>query len=483
MAPSIAVAGPSTLPTQSNIPSDSPPILTPATPSTVNKPLAPMPGSVNAPTISINREWVLPPKPKPGRKPAVDTPPTKRKAQNREAQRAFRERRAAKVGELEEEMKRMEQEDAREQEALREIIRQMERRVDHCEKMTEIWRDRFNEMQMACERERQLREKVESDLTVMRGSMTNNTEAVPLPSRTKKSDEHPMHQTNSVQETNGSQGCKFIANDIPVGCGKCSDDTRCQCIEEAFEMGNFAAEETPDQSFKRPHSPPSNAENKRIRPDPDTNEDTEIDFTAQFSTRRPPTLQTTTSTASSSIPATAPSDPCGFCSDGTLCLCAELSKHQDAKPLSSHPPNPAPPTQTPTSAKTDSNPCINGPGTCAQCLSNPTSTLFCKSVAAANNIPRQTLPQLPHPTTTNPPQPPTTTKLTCADAFTTLSRHPRFSAATNELNTWVPQLTAIPKVSCQGSVEEVPRRTAFDIEAASVMSVLKFFDRRFGAER
>lgn len=57
------------------------------------------PGAVTS--IVTSREWVLPPRPKPGRKPSVDTPASKRKAQNRAAQRAFRERRATRVQELE----------------------------------------------------------------------------------------------------------------------------------------------------------------------------------------------------------------------------------------------------------------------------------------------------------------------------------------------------------------------------------------------
>lgn len=43
----------------------------------------------------------------------------------------------------------------------------------------------------------------------------------------------------------------------------------------------------------------------------------------------------------------------------------------------------------------------------------------------------------------------------------------------------MPRLTALPKLYADGAVLE---RTAFDIEAASVMSVLGMFDRRFGGE-
>ncbi|KAK9446858.1 uncharacterized protein V1518DRAFT_422819 [Limtongia smithiae] len=63
--------------------------------------------------IRPSKEWVLPPRPKPGRKPSTETPPTKRKAQNRAAQRAFRERRAARVVELEDRLHELETEKER----------------------------------------------------------------------------------------------------------------------------------------------------------------------------------------------------------------------------------------------------------------------------------------------------------------------------------------------------------------------------------
>ncbi|KAJ9659536.1 hypothetical protein H2201_007285 [Coniosporium apollinis] len=53
----------------------------------------------------MNAAVTIPPRPKPGRKPATDDPPSKRKAQNREAQRAFRERRAKRVEDMEKEIR------------------------------------------------------------------------------------------------------------------------------------------------------------------------------------------------------------------------------------------------------------------------------------------------------------------------------------------------------------------------------------------
>ncbi|PKI83778.1 hypothetical protein MVES_001977 [Malassezia vespertilionis] len=58
--------------------------------------------------IQPSKEWVLPARGKPGRKPAATVPLTKRKAQNRASQRAFRERRHAYLAELEEKVARYE---------------------------------------------------------------------------------------------------------------------------------------------------------------------------------------------------------------------------------------------------------------------------------------------------------------------------------------------------------------------------------------
>jgi hypothetical protein len=74
-----------------------------------------------------------------------------------------------------------------------------------------------------------------------------------------------------------------------------------------------------------------------------------------------------------------------------------------------------------------------------------------------------------HPSTQSPSGP----TLSCADTFTTLSRHPHFEEASTELGSWLPKLATI---------EVLEGRTPFEIEAASVMGVLRHFDRRFGRD-
>src|ERR1700753_1835973 len=91
--------------------------------------VAPSPGP-GTPGSITSKEWVIPPRPKPGRKPATDTPPTKRKAQNRAAPRAFRERRAARVAEREEQMKQIEDEHEQEQDILRSMVEKLEKELE-----------------------------------------------------------------------------------------------------------------------------------------------------------------------------------------------------------------------------------------------------------------------------------------------------------------------------------------------------------------
>ena len=65
--------------------------------------------------------------------------------------------------------------------------------------------------------------------------------------------------------------------------------------------------------------------------------------------------------------------------------------------------------------------------------------------------------------------------LTCADAYTTLSRHPAYERASGDIANWLPKLNANP-TGAEG-------RPAMEIDAANVMAVLRDFDRRFGTDR
>lgn len=417
-------------------------------------------------------------------------------------------------------MKQMEEEDEKEQEELRSRINQLEADVENYNHLLVSWRERYQKLELDFSKEQQLRKNAENELHLLRSPQTSSTDAVPLPPRTIKD----YTRINASGTQDSLQSPEPFSKDVPMGCGKCSKDTRCECMEvlaamscakctkdshceciaQALEMSNILPDVS-STSYKRSHSPFSTTDSKRSRYTTSTEaetEATEIDFTTQISAHQPSTLTTTTSTSSMPAPA-MPDDSCGFCTDGTPCICAEMAADAAKKQDPYQKTQPAF-SQT-SSTNLTSNTCINGPGTCAQCQSSSSSTLFCKSLAATRPLPTSQLPPstnftLENPTSShagpsnfpsNPTAAPTTQAITgptlsCADAYRTLSRHPAFDQASQELGAWIPELKTIPggsaSVNGQSGREEriMEGLTAFEVEAASVMGVLKFFDRRFG---
>lgn len=456
----------------------------------------PPPNSATATLSLTSKEWVIPPRPKPGRKPATDTPPSKRKAQNRAAQRAFRERRAARVGELEDQLKQIDDEKEREQDALKAKVTQLEKEVEQYRADLVNWVDR-------CRR-------LENELNSLK------------PGRSGSKPDPPIRPSADLHIPDPS--------DVAVGCGKCTLETRCQCIDDAFNAINDEIGPVDPQPDKRPHSPDPAHADKRIKVEP--KKSLEIDFTAMYSKPQ-------STTRPEQVSPTAVADPCGFCSDGTTCICAEMAAEQESAQSTA-----AAPRHGAVSAKRSDMPhqlsnftpppseddvsislagqaqpevaCANGPGTCAQCRADPNSTLFCKSLAASRSQARtqsqqdccggrtpggsccqsqqastQAVPLPPRTTRSRaaassssmplPSQKPTVT-LTCADAYTTLSRHPAYDRASGDIASWLPKLHAsdISGDGKLGSASGVHNRPAMEIDAANVMAVLKDFDRRFG---
>src|ERR1700733_1938219 len=183
-----------------------PPLLAPATPApsllpSISQKPSPTSTSATSPTADTppnlpsltSKEWVIPPRPKPGRKPATDTPPTKRKAQNRAAQRAFRERRAARVGELEEQMKQMEEEEEQKRRVLEADIERLQREVEEYSTNLGLWIEKCRrlERELAVEREGK---------NGLNERDAQSTEAVPLPQRPSSRPDIQHSQPSAPEE-------------------------------------------------------------------------------------------------------------------------------------------------------------------------------------------------------------------------------------------------------------------------------------------
>jgi hypothetical protein len=463
----------------------------------------------------MRKEWVIPPRPKPGRKPATDTPPTKRKAQNRAAQRAFRERRAARVGELEEQLEETKEEQQKREADLRTKIIKLEADVERFSGEVHSWRLRCDTLDRIADYERREKEAALAELAYLRnGARTTGTDAVPLPPRLRRHQEpkspEPQQYEDSASQLEeaslGCGGCASTSNCACVeqalaistsGCGKCTPDTHCECLEETIRAATELAEPL---ELKRSHSPSTEgyAEKRQRHSDPST--PLEVDFTAQFSSKpvqssQEPAVQITR----------PPAESCGFCEEGTYCMCAEAAATANARndenqlaPLLNEvtpPPSDSdldggiklPPLQPnqmhrPVATPAPANSCVNGPGTCQQCQADPKSGLFCRSLAAIGATSGSSATDgccggnangggccksLP---TAAPSQPPPS--LSCADTYKTLSTHKNFDQASDELSTWLGRLHATPPAQAG--------RAPIEVEAASVMGVLKLFDRRFG---
>ena len=436
------------------------------------KPLPPSgvssPDATSPPITLTSKEWVVPPRPKPGRKPATDTPPTKRKAQNRAAQRAFRERRAARVGELEEQLKEIEDQNEEDHERLRSNISELEQSLERCQADLSTWVEKCR--------------KLEVELAEAREQLLAKNNRQPA----------------TTEDT--------VASDTAIGCGNCTLDSHCQCIDDVVQ--GMSGEPDASTHDRRAQSSEGSA-HKKIKLEHSELGSMEIDFTAAFS-KGPQTHRHHTSAVVL--------DPCGFCQDGTPCICAEMAAEQERQNLTrSNSPTlqdrsgqrqmaqfTPPPSEG--DVATGSIPaimsCTGRPGTCAQCQTDPNSTLFCKSLAASrakdgssvgccggrgpsggccqSSVPlppratrsRTANPGLRLPAPTNMRNPVT---LSCADAYTALSRHSAYEQASGDMASWMPKLHASPV-----SAEDRP---AMEIDAANVMAVLKDFDRRFGANK
>lgn len=548
-----------------------------------------------------SKEWVIPPRPKPGRKPATDTPPTKRKAQNRAAQRAFRERRAARVGELEEQL---------DEEKLihDQTVRELQQRISYLEVETQTLQSRCQWLESMLEKERQSRGSMaaswdtsqrqqQQHQTQQTGASGNMRPLQPAPARDAAprpvavSEPRPIPQPFSIAQivsppeptTTGlldytCGGCQSTGScacadevlrtaDIPMGCGNCSLGSRCECLEESFRASLAS-----DLKRRLPPGspPPTSPEEKRQRSDAGITMET--DFTALFASpsNRDSDQSIFTPPAQSqlqALPSIEMRDSCGFCKDGTYCVCADsmmmsatlpaISAQPVAEPTQTHTPPPSdndvvpiPMEVTATGAiklpglrslqqnRTTNPPAQrtggcgpNGPGTCAQCLADPKSGLFCRSLAAnfARNNPGSSGggccgnggpggcckagPSQSQPETTPAGPPPETAvarpapatapaaalantapslpsvsfglSLSCADAYKTISSHRHFDEAADDIGSWLPKLKALPMPRAAGPAGGRggggrDGRAPIEVEAASIMSVLKDFDVRFG---
>ena len=409
---------------------------------------------------------------------------------------------------------------------LREAVNAYENDLRDMKQELFTWKARSQDMESLMLEERRKRLVAEKQLAIL------NSEGRSLVSG---DDQDGIRSQQDPQVLSTNEQAYPTPPEVSVGCGRCTAHSHCQCMEEVFGLQTEPIVDDA-QTQKRSPSPlvTQQEANKRLKQE--NGDELEQPLETDFTDFNPTTAIDATIAGATAVP---PVEPCGFCQDGSTCLCAELAADkarmvQEPATVPSVDSNPLTLPMKGSNAKTPASGCTNDPGTCAKCRSDPTSTLLCKTLAATqpeslraiSSVARSTEPcplgaaccrvsktldMLPTSAPSNTlasfsrgqAQVVTGPTISCADAFTTLSRHPAFERASKDIGEWLPRLVTIPSLSGKpndaardasegvaraavdpgtGSTPSLAGRTAFDIEAASVMGVLRMFDRRFGKE-
>ena len=306
---------------------------------------------------------MVPPRPKPGRKPATDEPASKRKAQNRESQRAFRARKAAKIAEMQEQADHTTR---RHREELNEMLAEKHR----------ISTD-FNALQSQVEEFRQALERVTKERDYWKDRTTQIEAQHNMLQTRLREQNYPLNpysdqqhvffpqQSSPTRSSMGSFSGYNSPKSMPIGCGDCKSNGDCACINE-FSRGHPLL--SPAPQFQPPSRKSSSPAKGITYPTVDPFADREIDFTTQFASKRPrveqqPSVSLLTQSNNES------DNKCGFCTDDSNCLCRDQSlqlNHDEILP-------------NPNVLK------ATGPGSCDACQTNPKQRAWCQRVAQLRN--------------------------------------------------------------------------------------------------
>jgi hypothetical protein len=426
--------------------------------------------------ISLSKEWVLPPRPKPGRKPCEDIPSSKRKAQNRAAQRAFRERRANRVSELEEQIMGMERDRSIQEGVLNNTIKNLEKANRQLREENESLR-RQNELLLSRSRSSSSKDVMKSERELSLESLFNlePQAAVPL-SRKRKMSASAISPTSSTGEI---------------------DFTSTFTVKKPRKMPVFK-----DVFMKpSPTPPPVPVSAETATKSSSSSEIRSLSHT------NPVTFNIPTADGSS-----IPFESCGFCSEDSPCVCREIeTEHQKQQQEAlkeirlkkqAQDANKEEQRKVKLSAEIEQKEkelimeltknmknedlsqiikCNGDPGTCLQCKTDPLSNQFCKTVAekAESSKSCVSLPSITSMTALSstrssslssgyvlPPLDSLNLKqqyIPCADAYKTISNH-----------------LDVRHVGVSNIANNLHTKGMF-VEVGSVVSCLRELDRNFSS--
>lgn len=463
-------------------------------------------GPTPAPTPSIvSRDYShIPPRPKPGRKPATDSPATKRKEQNRDAQRAYRARKSQQCDELEDELSNRAAEWAQKETAWQQCFEEqarahMQANANHRAFIASLERE-LGDVRARCGRLEEDNQQINRELGAARaqrfshGSMSigsypsrgsrSGSWSQPLtPGSYEQPQPHPQSRPSVRHSRLGSYGHEhghehLSKKTFAPTCRKCEGGGPCACLQEGLQRTSLA-------TFDHDH----------------TLSAMEIDFTTVSIPRKRSSATAglqdrdhdhghnhNRRSDDTSIPQTTNKqrDSCGFCTDSENCVCAMVEDPAPAPaliPATAPGPAPAPPT---TGSKLSTLEPQPAPGSCDRCVQDPERARWCRMLAQ----------EVPQSQSGSQPQPPTTqamlkvshardapirrqqhlpnidakTSMTCDEAYDQFTKSSRYDPRNDGLR-FIRQLRARPATVAAPGLNA--GTSAFEVDMASVLSAMK----------
>ncbi|QRD05386.1 hypothetical protein JI435_155360 [Parastagonospora nodorum SN15] len=301
-----------------------------------------------------SKRHTIPPRPKPGRKPAQDEPQTKRKAQNRKSQQDFRARNKAKFEEL-----ALAAESARQ--AHRDEVAQMTIQMNDLRSQIR----RLEEINLGIMADRDFyKHAYEGQARQHDGHDANANPAI----FTSQPPSHFAPMTLTMAARDGDD----FADSASHLCGRCRPDG-CECLDEKLALDD--AQDPPfieavPLPLRNGTTPMQDVQSQA--PKAEDPSELEIDFT----TYRPvPSREEVDFTIDGEH------QSCGFCTRPDNCLCRDesLRSSSTGAPLST--------VTSATSVSSLSIPPKGTPGSCAACLADPEQQKRCQGLAAQLNSP------------------------------------------------------------------------------------------------
>lgn len=189
------------------------------------------------------------------------------------------------------------------------------------------WAERYAQLQKALAWEKHEKADIMAQLSYYRnGANSAGTEAVPLPPRQSKKSSKPTraYHISAPADPQGCGNCSVDTKcacvdavlDMPIAsCGRCSVD-HCECLQET--LSQIASQDTSKRSRSRLSDQTAHTAIKRVRPSVET-PPLEVDFTTQ--SKPMPRITQDISSILNKTSSRPPIDNCGFCTGGTFCLC------------------------------------------------------------------------------------------------------------------------------------------------------------------